>query len=495
MKKNDLVTVKIEDFSREGLGIGHCEGLALFVKDTVIGDVAEVRITKMKKTYGYARLQRILTPSPDRVQAPCPAARACGGCQIQEMRYGAQLRFKENKVRSDLQRIGGFTDIPMEPIIGIGKPAGCQAASALPGFDREQNPEEALPFRFRNKAQMPVARGKDGRLIAGFFAGRTHHVIDCRDCLIGAKVNREILSLVLAHMERHEIDPYEETSGTGLVRHVITRVNREALGAHSDPAGAQILVCLVINGTSLPGSEDLIHALRSIPGMTGILLNSNCERTNVILGPKQRLLWGKEYLEDRIGDIRFRISMQSFYQVNPYQTEKLYNKVLEYAALTGKETVWDLYCGIGTISLFLARSAAAVCGVEIVPEAVCDARENARINGISNAEFFTGRAEDILPQKYQQEGIRADVIVADPPRKGCEKSVLDTMLQICPDRIIYVSCDSATLARDLRHLCGGGYQIAKVCPADMFGNSVHVETVCLLSRCSTAYPAEADLDP
>ncbi len=459
MKKNDNVTLKIEDYTKEGLGIGHAEGFALFVKDTVIGDVAEVRVMKMKKTYGYARLMRILTPSPDRVEASCPLARPCGGCQLQEMSAEAQLRFKEQEVKNDLQRIGGFADPPMEPI--------------LPG----------PLIRYRNKAQYPIGRDKEGKAIAGFYAGRTHAIVACQDCLLGAGINETILEIVLSHMGKYAIDPYDEKTGTGLVRHVMTRVSRELLGTDGIQSGSkgQIMVCIVINGDDLPASGELTKALRKIPGMTGISLNINRTRGNVILGQEIRTIWGSDYIEDTIGGIRFRISPLSFYQVNPVQTEKLYGKVLEYAALTGRESVWDLYCGIGTISLFLAGSAKRVCGVEVVPEAIRDARENAALNGITNTEFIVGKAEEILPERYREEGISADVIVLDPPRKGCARAVLDTLLLIRPSRIVYVSCDPATLARDLKILCGGGYELEKVCPVDMFGNSVHVETVALLS--------------
>lgn len=450
MKKDDLITIKIEDMSSEGLGVGRCDGMAFFVKDTVIGDVAEAKIMKLKKTYGYARLVRLLVPSADRVEPLCPVSRQCGGCQIQAMSYEAQLRFKEEKVRNNLIRIGKFENPPMEPILRMER-----------------------PYRYRNKAQFPVGTDRDGRLIAGFYAGRTHSIIECAGCLLGAEVNQRILSIVLAHMKTYKIPPYQEQNASGLVRHVMTRVGF---------ATGQIMVCIVINGDSLPKSEELVGNLLQLPGMTSITLNINKEATNVILGRQIKLLWGQTYIEDAIGDIRFRISPLSFYQVNPLQTEKLYAKALEYAALTGTETVWDLYCGIGTISLFLAKRAKKVCGVEIVPDAIRDARENAALNHITNAEFFVGKAEEVLPEKYKTEGITADVIVVDPPRKGCEESVLATMLRMAPKRIVYVSCDSATLARDLRYLCDNGYELTKCCPADMFGNSVHVETIVKLVR-------------
>lgn len=450
MKKDDIVKVTIEDMSSEGLGVGRSDGLALFIKDTVIGDVAEVKVMKMKKTYGYARLMRLLLPSPDRVDAPCPVAKQCGGCQIQAMDYEAQLRFKENKVRGNLQRIGKFQEIPMEKIIGMD-----------------------TPFRYRNKAQFPIGTDKNGKLIAGFYAGRTHSIIECKDCLLGNEINQKILEIVLKHMESHKISAYDEKAGKGLVRHVMTRVGSKT---------GEVMVCIVVNGDNLPSSEELTKKLSEIPGMASITLNINKEQTNVIMGRKLKLLWGKEYIEDEIGTVRFRISPLSFYQVNPLQTEKLYGKALEYAGLTGNETVWDLYCGIGTISLFLAQRAKKVYGVEIVPEAIADAKQNAKLNEITNAEFYVGKAEEVLPEKYEKEQIKAEVIVIDPPRKGCEQTVLETMIRMEPERIVYVSCDSATLARDLKYLCENGYELKRVCPVDMFGNSVHVETVVLLSK-------------
>lgn len=453
MKKDDIITLKIEDLSSDGLGVGRYDGIAFFVKDAIIGDTVEAKVMKMKKTYGYARLMRLLEASPYRIEPPCPVARQCGGCQIQAMEYPSQLKFKEEKVRNNLMRIGKFEEIPMEPILGM-----------------EQ------PFRYRNKAQFPIGKDKDGNPVAGFYAGRTHTIIPVKDCLLGAPVNQQILEIVLSYMKENHVAPYDENTGTGLVRHVMTRV-----GHHT----GQIMVCIVINGHSLPHAEKLTQELSGIPGMTSILQNTNTARTNVIMGTEQKVLWGSETIEDDIGDVRFSISARSFFQVNPVQTEKLYGKALEYAGLTGKETVWDLYCGIGTISLFMARNARQVCGVEIVPEAIQDARKNADLNGITNASFYVGKAEEVLPEKYSQENIHADVIMVDPPRKGCEESVLSTMLQMAPQRIVYVSCDSATLARDLRYLCDGGYELKRVCPVEMFGNSVHVETVCLLSKLNT----------
>ena len=287
------------------------------------------------------------------------------------------------------------------------------------------------------------------------------------------EVNEQILNLVLAHMEAYDIPAYDETTGKGLVRHVLIRYGFQS---------KEIMVCLVVNGSRIPGAEDLIAKLREISGMTSISLNINREKTNVILGRKGKLLWGQEYITDTIGPIAYQISPQSFYQVNPVQTQKLYEKALEYAGLEGNETVWDLYCGIGTISLFLAQKAKQVYGVEIVPAAIEDAKRNATLNHITNAEFFVGKAEEVLPEKYEKEGIYADVIVVDPPRKGCEESVLATMVKMQPKRIVYVSCDSATLARDLKYLRGEGYQVEMVQGVDQFPHTVHVETVVLLSH-------------
>ncbi|MBS6677006.1 MAG: 23S rRNA (uracil(1939)-C(5))-methyltransferase RlmD [Clostridiales bacterium] len=449
-KKNDILTIDIEDMGHDGEGIGKADGYTLFVKDTVIGDRAEVKIMKVKKNYGYARLLKVLRPSPDRTEARCPIARACGGCQLQFLSYEKQLEFKKKKVLGNLQRIGGFADVQAERVLGM---------------------EE--PWRYRNKAQFPVGRNKEGEIVTGFYAGRTHSIVPNRDCLLGVKVNEEILNRILAYMETCHAEPYDEKTGTGLVRHILLRYGFKT---------GEIMVCLIINGTRIPAQDSLVEALKDIPGMTSISLNVNTKRNNVILGEKVIPLWGKEYITDYIGAIQYQISPLSFYQVNPVQTEKLYGTALEYAGLTGKETVWDLYCGIGTISLFLAQKAKQVYGVEIVPPAIEDARRNAKLNGITNAEFFVGKAEEVLPEKYEKEGIYADMIVVDPPRKGCDEAVLDTMLKMKPEKIVYVSCDSATLARDLKVLCQEEYRLEKVAVCDMFPQGVHVETVVLLSH-------------
>ena len=449
-RKNDIVTLKIEDCGIDGEGIGKADGFTVFVKDAVIGDTVRAKIMKAKKNYGYGRLEEIITPSPDRVEPKCQFARQCGGCQLQALSYEKQLEFKTSKVRGHLERIGGFTDIPMEKILGM-----------------EQ------PFHYRNKAQFPVGKSKDGRIITGFYAGRTHSIIENRDCALGVTRNKEVLDRVIAHMEKFHIQPYDENTGKGLVRHVLIRY-----GFFTD----EMMVCLIINGEKLPGEEALVKSLRQIPEAVSVMVNVNKKRNNVILGEKVRLLWGQPYITDKIGEISYQISPLSFFQVNPYQTGRLYGKALEYAQLSGNETVWDLYCGIGTISLFLAQKAKMVRGVEIIPAAIENAKENACLNGFANTEFFVGKAEEVLPEQFARTGERADVIVVDPPRKGCDETLLSTIIEMQPDRVVYVSCDSATLARDLKYLCERGYELKKVCPVDMFPNTVSVETVVLLSQ-------------
>lgn len=476
--KNDIVTVRIEDIGTEGEGIGKLEGFTLFVKDAVMGDVVEARLVKVKKNYAYARLEKVLTPSPLRVEPVCPYHKQCGGCQIQAMSYEAQLQFKENKVKNNLVRIGGFDQLfiesVMEPVVGM-----------------EQ------PWHYRNKAQFPVGTDKDGRIITGFYAGRTHSIIANTDCALGVEENQPILQKVLAYMQNENISAYDETTGQGLVRHILIRKGFTS---------GEIMVCLVINGKSLPKEDGLVSTLREIPGITSIWLNYNTKNTNVIMGTEGRVLWGQNTITDVIHrrsleeinsgkdclrydskknapqGITFAISPLSFYQVNPIQTEKLYSLALEYAGLTGEETVWDLYCGIGTISLFMAQCAKAVYGVEIVPQAIEDARKNAERNHIENATFYVGKAEEVLPRLYEEEHIFADVICIDPPRKGCDEACLNTIIKMAPQRIVYVSCDSATLARDLKYLCENGYEIRKVRAVDQFGQTVHVETVVLLSK-------------
>lgn len=469
IRKNDHFTVEIEDMSEDGSGIGKQNGYIWFIKDTVKGDLVEASAMKMKKSYGFARLVQVLRPSPDRIPPACPAARRCGGCQLQAMRYEAQLRFKEDKVWNNLLRIGKIEGLRRAEDDAAAKADGGEAPGGvfLPIMGMEH------PWRYRNKAQFPFGEGKDGSILCGFYAGRTHDIIEQEDCLLGIEENRQILDAIKAYMEETGVRPYNEKTGKGLVRHALIRKGF---------ATGELMVCLVINGTRLPKAEALIRRLRSIPGMTSISFSPNQENTNVIMGKTTEDLYGPGYITDFIGNVKYQISPLSFYQVNPAQTRRLYETALDYAGLTGRETVWDLYCGIGTISLFLAQKARKVLGVEIVPQAIEDARRNAALNGMDNVEFFVGRAEEVLPAHYEKTGVRADVVVVDPPRKGCDTRCLETIAAMAPDRVVYVSCDSATLARDLGYLCGRGYEVKKVRCCDMFGWTVHCETVVKLER-------------
>ena len=503
MNKNDIFELNITDMGVDGEGIGHYEGMTFFVKDALIGDVIRARATKLKKNYGYARVEEIITPSEFRIEPKCALHRRCGGCQIQALSYEKQLEFKEQKVRNNLVRIGGFSQEEVE-------------AKMLPVVGMEE------PFRYRNKAQFPVGYDKEGNVVTGFYAARTHSIIPVEDCLLGVKDNELILDFIKGWMKDCKVSAYDETTGKGLLRHVLVRYGFTT---------KEIMVCLIINGDTIPGEEYLVERLQRVEGMTSISINVNKKNTNVILGEETRCIWGLPYITDYIhlrkcGEgvaykeddvdapevkaiardeefaltdkaVAYHISPQSFYQVNPVQTEKLYSTALEYANLTGNEYVWDLYCGIGTISLFLAQKAKQVYGVEIVPQAIEDAKNNAKLNGIVNAEFFVGKAEEVLPEFYErlqadvEDGntkadmgamLHPDVIVVDPPRKGCDEACLSTMLKMKPERIVYVSCDSATLARDLRVLCDGGYEIKKIRAFDQFAHTMHVECVVKLQR-------------
>ena len=465
-QKNQMIQVEITDMGTEGEGIGKIDGFTFFIKDALIGDVVEAKVMKAKKNYAYARLEKVVSPSSFRVEPKCFFSRSCGGCQLQAMDYAQQLAFKNRKVKNNMMRIGGFSeellDAVMETPVGMGING---TESRILGGKKEE------PFHYRNKAQFPFGYDKEGNIITGFYAGRTHSIIANTDCALGVKENQEILDVILDFMKKEGVSAYREETGAGLLRHVLIRKGFST---------GQIMVCLVINGEKIPAVDKLIAGLSQIEGMTSISLSVNKERTNVIMGTDIRLLWGKERIEDTIGDLTFSISPLSFFQVNPVQTERIYKQALEYAGLQGEETVWDLYCGIGTISLFLAQKAKQVYGVEIIPQAIEDAKENAVRNGLTNAEFFVGKAEEVLPRKYESEGIYADVIVVDPPRKGCDEDCLRTMVQMQPKRIVYVSCDSATLARDAKYLYDKGYELKKVRAFDNFPQSVHVETVIMM---------------
>ena len=517
IKKNDVFEVIIEDMSESGEGVGKLDGYIWFIKDAVIGDLIEAKAMKMKKNYGFARLMKVLKPSPARVKERCAVARQCGGCQLQMMSYEEQLKFKQRKVYNNLKRIGGLDNLylPGEgPGAGenVGDGEGDRAGDREGGESgRKPVIMEPIigmedPWRYRNKAQFPFGMNKENEVIAGFYAGRTHSIIENEDCLLGVPENGRILACIRDYMEEFHIQPYDEVSHRGLVRHVLIRKGFRT---------GELMVCLVLNGaaTELKESQVLVERLKGLfevdgnskrkkdlrreaarPEIVSISCSINCEKTNVIMGQEIVNFYGPGYITDYIGNVCYRISPLSFYQVNPVQTERLYGTALEYAGLTGGEVVWDLYCGIGTISLFLAQKAGKVYGVEIVPQAIADARANAKLNGIDNGEFFVGKAEEVLPEQYERHGIRADVVVVDPPRKGCDRMCLDTIIKMAPTRVVYVSCDSATLARDLKYLGEGGYEVRKVRAVDMFGQGVHVETVCLLSNRKPDTKVRIDVD-
>lgn len=506
-KKNEEYDIAITDIGTAGEGIGHLDdGYTLFVQGALPGDTVRAHIIKAQKKYAVAKLISVIEASPDRIVPECPLADRCGGCQISALSYEAQLRYKERKVRELLVRVGGFpestVDSVFEGIIGYHDEAPVHRRA-------EGNVKTALPpARFRNKAQYPVGTGPDGHTLTGFYAPHSHRIVPCTDCLIGAPTDAPILEAVRGFMDEYGVSAYDESAHAGLVRHILIRTGYET---------GEIQVCIVINGDEIPHADELCGRIcgsveergaadpdaaapdASPRCVVSICTSTNIDDTNVILGDSFKVIYGQGYMTDRIGDLSFRISPLSFFQVNPVQTRKLYAKALEYASLKGSETVWDLYCGIGTISLFLARAAGRVYGVEVVPEAIEDARENARLNGIDNVEFMTGRAEVVLPEFYDLHGsdsgaadrtqpsagdaLHPDVIVVDPPRKGCDSECLSTMLAMKPDRIVYVSCDPATLARDLKVLCtDGAYELTGLSCTDMFPGSVHCESIAALTK-------------
>ncbi len=467
-KKNELVEVYIEDMSDSGEGIGHVAGMTFFVKNAVIGDYVEAGITKVKKTYCYARTNKVIRESEFRKNPTCSIYSPCGGCQLQQLSYEKQLEFKRKKVADCFRRIGGFKvscDSEENTLTGTRESLSDESESLFinPVIGMEN------PANYRNKAQFPFGVGKDGAPVAGFYAGRTHSVIPTGYCGIEFPGHEEILSTIMEYVSAVGESVYDEKTGRGTLRHVLMRKGF---------ATGEIMVVMVINADGLRDEILLAEKLKKIPGMTSIQVNINKDNTNVILGDACRTLYGSDYIVDKIGDVSFRISALSFYQVNPVQTVKLYRTAAEFAGLTGEETVWDLYCGIGTISLFLAKQAKKVYGVEIVPQAIEDAKRNAVLNGIENAEFFVGAAEDV----YNEKKYPADVVVVDPPRKGIDESLVKGIAAMQPKRIVYVSCDPATLARDCKRFGEEGYKVLKVQPTDMFPETVHVECVILMSR-------------
>lgn len=447
--KNEYYDVVFEDLTHDGAGVAKIDGFPIFVPNGLPGEKAKVKVVKVKKGYGFGRLIELYEQSEDRIDAPCSIYKQCGGCQLQHIRYEGQLKAKYKHVKEVLARIGKIEHATVHPVLGMND-----------------------PWRYRNKAQVPVGE-REGGIVAGFYKERSHDIIDMDACLIQQEMNDIVVQTVKQICEQYNIPAYNEQTHKGVLRHIMARY-----GATTK----EVMVVLITRTEELPHKKKIVEAIvQRVPNVKSIVQNINPKRTNVIMGEHTRVLWGSEYMYDYIGDIRFAISARSFYQVNPEQTKVLYEKALEYAELTGKETVIDAYCGIGTISLFLAKNARKVYGVEIVPEAIADAKRNAELNGITNVEFAVGEAEVIIPKWYEQ-GVRADCIVVDPPRKGCDESLLQTMIIMKPERIVYVSCNPATLARDLRILEDGGYKTIEVQPVDMFPHTMHVECVAKLER-------------
>lgn len=447
VSKNDRLLVHVEDLTHDGAGVAKIDGYPLFIHGALPGEDVHVHVLKTLKSYGFAKLLQIENASPFRVEAPCPVFDTCGGCQVQHLSYEGQMTFKRKLVRDAITRIGKLPDVPVHPVKGM---------------------ED--PWRYRNKSQIPFGM-EEGRVVAGFYAPRSHKIADTDICIIQTPEADSIMTGIKQKLTEMGIEPYEEETHRGQLRHVVVRKAR---------ATGEVMVVLVTKKKKFPQAERAVELIRElVPATVSIVQNINTEKTNVIFGDETITLWGNDIIEDRIGDVRFEISARSFYQINPEQTEVLYGQALQYADLTGNETVIDAYCGIGTISLFLAQKAKFVMGVEIVPPAIEDAKRNAELNGFSNTLFEAGPAEQVIPRWYK-EGKRADVLVVDPPRKGCDEQLLQTILKQRPERVVYVSCNPSTLARDLRILEDGGYRTQEVQPVDMFPQSTHCEAVAWL---------------
>jgi 23S rRNA (uracil1939-C5)-methyltransferase len=444
VQKNEYIDVTFVDLTHDGNGVAKVDGFPLFIPNALPGEKAKIKVIKVNKGYGFGRLIELYEKSPDRVEPDCPIYKECGGCQLQHLSYSGQLKAKHKQVEDVLQRIGKLENIVVHPVLGM---------------------ED--PWRYRNKAQVPVGE-REGGLIAGFYQNRSHDIIDMEACLIQQEKNDTVVQTVKRICDKYGVRAYNEQTHKGTIRHIMARYGMKT---------GEIMVVLITRTSVLPNKESIIEEiLAEIPEVKSIVQNINSKRTNVIFGDETRVLQGNEFIYDYIGNIKFAISARSFYQVNPAQTKVLYDQALQYAELNGEETVIDAYCGIGTISLFLAEKAKKVYGVEIVPEAIEDAKRNAKINGIDNVEFAVGEAEKVIP-KWYEEGVNADVLVVDPPRKGCDVTLLQTIIEMKPKKVVYVSCNPATLARDLRILEDGGYKTLEVQPVDMFPQTTHCEAV------------------
>lgn len=450
LSKNKEYIVDIVDIGQGGVGIGKYEGFTVFVDGGLVQDKIKVKITKSKKNYAVGDIVEIIEKSPFRVERKCSESlRQCGGCQIQELDYQKQLDVKTNEVKQVISRIGKLDDVVIHDTLGM-----------------------AHPFRYRNKAQFPIQK-KDNMPVIGFYKKKSHDLISTDECIIQHEVNDKIIKIIKTYIRAYNVSIYDEKTHKGLLRHLVTKVGFTT---------GEVMIVLVANGKKLPYLKELASVLKeNIPGFKTLVVNVNTQKTNVILGKENIVAYGDGMIRDYIGELVFEISPLSFFQVNPLQTEVLYNKALEYANLGENDTVFDIYCGIGTISLFLAQKAKKVYGIEIVEDAIKDAKRNAKINNMDNVEFYVGKAEEVVPKMYK-EGKRANVVVVDPPRKGCDEKVLDTIVSMEPDRVVYVSCNPSTLARDLAYLNERGYKCHEIQPVDMFPHSVHVENVAWLSK-------------
>ncbi|MDU2163196.1 23S rRNA (uracil(1939)-C(5))-methyltransferase RlmD [Intestinibacter bartlettii] len=450
LSKNKEYIVDIVDIGQGGVGIGKYEGFTVFVDGGLVQDKIKVKITKSKKNYAVGDIVEIIEKSPFRVERKCSESlRQCGGCQIQELDYQKQLDVKTNEVKQVISRIGKLDDVVIHDTLGM-----------------------EHPFRYRNKAQFPIQK-KDNMPVIGFYKKKSHDLISTDECIIQHEVNDKIIKIIKTYIRAYNVSIYDEKTHKGLLRHLVTKVGFTT---------GEVMIVLVANGKKLPYLKELASVLKeNIPGFKTLVVNVNTQKTNVILGKENIVAYGDGMIRDYIGELVFEISPLSFFQVNPLQTEVLYNKALEYANLGENDTVFDIYCGIGTISLFLAQKAKKVYGIEIVEDAIKDAKRNAKINNMDNVEFYVGKAEEVVPKMYK-EGKRANVVVVDPPRKGCDEKVLDTIVSMEPDRVVYVSCNSSTLARDLAYLNERGYKCHEIQPVDMFPHSVHVENVAWLSK-------------
>ncbi|MEC0721629.1 23S rRNA (uracil(1939)-C(5))-methyltransferase RlmD [Bacillus haynesii] len=449
VQKNEYYNVVFEDLTHEGAGVAKVDGFPIFVPNALPDEKAQIKVTRVKKGFAFGRLIDLKEESRFRTDAPCPIYKQCGGCQLQHINYEGQLLYKQKQVKDVLERIGklDLSRITVHPTLGM---------------------ED--PWNYRNKAQVPVGE-REGGLIAGFYQQRSHEIIDMNECLIQQSENDRVVQAIKEICGKYGIKAYNEERHKGWLRHIMVRY-----GAVT----SEMMVVFITRTNDFPHKVKIVEEITAaFPHVKSIVQNINPKKTNVIFGDETHVIWGEEYIYDTIGGIKFAISARSFYQVNPEQTKVLYDKALEYAELNGEETVIDAYCGIGTISLFLAKQAKKVYGVEIVPEAIDDAKRNAELNGIENAEFEVGEAEVVIP-KWYEEGIKADTLVVDPPRKGCDEALLRTILEMKPKRVVYVSCNPGTLARDLRVLEDGGYVTCEVQPVDMFPHTSHVECCVLL---------------